>query len=126
MSAKDEKFYKKKIIICWLYFMIYNVCVFCYLGQVAGLQACDHPHALRLPDVDLHFPPQFRPYSGAAAETLDARRPVRRYGTAWRGVALALSPVLVCRKPAKTVGLGDAISATGLIHSQYSPPPHHS
>lgn len=29
------------------------------------------------------------------------------------------SPVLVCRRPLKTVGLGDAISATGLLYSKY-------
>ena len=35
------------------------------------------------------------------------------------GISFYLSPVLVCRKPLKTVGLGDAISATGLLNSQY-------
>jgi len=30
-----------------------------------------------------------------------------------------LSPVLVCRKPMKTVGLGDAISAVGLLYQDY-------
>ena len=30
-----------------------------------------------------------------------------------------LSPVLVCRSPSRTVGLGDAISASGLLHSQF-------
>ena len=29
------------------------------------------------------------------------------------------SPVLVCKRPLKTVGLGDAISATGLLYSKY-------
>ncbi|CAK8676032.1 ADP-dependent glucokinase-like [Clavelina lepadiformis] len=31
-----------------------------------------------------------------------------------------MSPVLICRKPIKTVGLGDAISAAGLLYSGYS------
>ena len=35
------------------------------------------------------------------------------------GIMLNLSPVLVCRKPIKTVGLGDAISATGLLYSGF-------
>lgn len=30
-----------------------------------------------------------------------------------------LSPVLVCKKPKKTVGLGDAISAVGLLHNKW-------
>ncbi|XP_022106357.1 ADP-dependent glucokinase-like [Acanthaster planci] len=41
--------------------------------------------------------------------------------TSWtRGpVAFHFSPVLVCKKPGKTVGLGDAISATAMLHTQY-------
>ena len=30
------------------------------------------------------------------------------------------TPVLVCKKPTKTVGLGDAISSTGLIYSSFN------
>ncbi len=30
------------------------------------------------------------------------------------------TPVLVCKKPIKTVGLGDAISSTGLIYSSFN------
>lgn len=36
------------------------------------------------------------------------------------GVRYFLSPVLVCKQPLKTVGLGDAISSTGLVYSMYS------
>jgi len=35
------------------------------------------------------------------------------------GFLYHLSPVLVCKNPSKTVGLGDAISASGLLHSQF-------
>jgi len=35
------------------------------------------------------------------------------------GVGYFLSPVLVCKQPLKTVGLGDAISAFGLMHSEF-------
>lgn len=35
------------------------------------------------------------------------------------GINYALVPVLVCRKPVKTVGLGDAISASGLLHTPF-------
>ena len=31
-----------------------------------------------------------------------------------------MSPVYVCRKPLKTVGLGDAISSAGLLNSEFS------
>jgi len=39
----------------------------------------------------------------------------------WRNedITAHLSPVLVCRKPVKTVGLGDAISAIGLLFSGF-------
>lgn len=48
--------------------------------------------------------------------TLDPARPI----TVWcRGnVTFHLTPVLVCRQPLRTVGLGDAISAEGLVYSQ--------
>eukprot|EP00053_Salpingoeca_punica_P009822 m.88358 g.88358 ORF g.88358 m.88358 type:complete len:478 (+) comp15181_c0_seq1:159-1592(+) len=36
-------------------------------------------------------------------------------------IEFTLAPVLVCNKPTKTVGLGDAISATGLQFSSYVP-----
>jgi hypothetical protein len=34
-------------------------------------------------------------------------------------IALQLCPVLVCKKPVRTVGLGDTISATGLKYSAF-------
>jgi ADP-dependent glucokinase len=37
-------------------------------------------------------------------------------------VEFHFSPVLVCKNPLKTVGLGDAISSTGLLYSQYYGP----
>ena len=42
-------------------------------------------------------------------------------GISWEEGELefSYSPVLVCRKPIRTVGLGDAISATGLLFSSY-------
>lgn len=38
------------------------------------------------------------------------------------GVKYVLTPVLVCKTPLKTVGLGDAISAMGLLHSEFRRP----
>jgi len=35
-----------------------------------------------------------------------------------KGISFAIAPVLVCKQPKKTVGLGDAISAAGLFYHQ--------
>ena len=51
--------------------------------------------------------------------TLDPADPVTVWG---RGnVTFHLSPVLVCKQPLRTVGLGDAISAEGLVYSELKP-----
>lgn len=34
-------------------------------------------------------------------------------------INLYISPVLVCKRPLKTVGLGDAISASGLLYNDF-------
>lgn len=46
--------------------------------------------------------------------TLDPKHPIHE----WRSgdFECALAPVLVCKHPQKTVGLGDSISATGLLY----------
>ena len=36
-------------------------------------------------------------------------------------INIFISPVLVCRRPLKTVGLGDAISASGLLYNSFVP-----
>ncbi|XP_065133465.1 ADP-dependent glucokinase isoform X2 [Paramisgurnus dabryanus] len=48
--------------------------------------------------------------------TVDVMNPV----TVWRrgNVSFHLTPVLVCKQPLRTVGLGDAISAEGLLFSE--------
>ncbi|GFO02997.1 ADP-dependent glucokinase [Plakobranchus ocellatus] len=87
-------------------------------AQVAGLQACD-TGALTNDLVDLKIPSNFKLFSGDSEREFDPDKPLMT----WRknGILFALSPVLVCKHPVKTVGLGDAISATGLMFSQ-----HHS
>ena len=35
------------------------------------------------------------------------------------GISFHITPTLVCRKPLQTVGLGDGISASGLLYSKY-------
>jgi len=89
-------------------------------ARLAGKQACDG--------------------KGIAAEDLDPTTVELRIGqevlldqekennfnpqvavTSWTrdDVLFIYTPVLVCKKPVKTVGLGDAISATGLMYSQF-------
>lgn len=89
--------------------------------RVAGLQACDtttfHPDLfeLRLPQT----------FSLSVSDQQLSQRVVEVSPVVvWeRGHWLYhLSPVLVCKHPLKTVGLGDAISALGLIHSSFTPP----
>ncbi|GFS18886.1 ADP-dependent glucokinase [Elysia marginata] len=84
-------------------------------AQIAGLQACDIPY-LKAELLDLKIPAKFRLFTGDAERELDPHSPV----LTWRqeGFLFVMSPVLVCKKPVKTVGLGDAISATGLMFSQ--------
>ncbi|KAK3779540.1 hypothetical protein RRG08_045286 [Elysia crispata] len=84
-------------------------------AQIAGLQACDTAE-LKADLLDLKVPAKFQLFSGDTERELDPLRPV----ISWRkdDILFVLSPVLVCKKPVKTVGLGDAISATGLMFSQ--------
>lgn len=84
--------------------------------RVSALQACDtnrfseERFALKIPH-KLHL-------SESIAVKFDPRKP----GISWEEgeVEFYYSPVLVCRKPLKTVGLGDAISATGLLYSSFN------
>ncbi|XP_062590693.1 ADP-dependent glucokinase-like [Saccostrea cucullata] len=84
--------------------------------RVAGIQACD----VESPDPDLvtlKFPQQFKLFSGDKERTFNESQPIMT----WKkdGFHFALSPVLVCKQPLKTVGLGDSISATGLMFSEF-------
>uniref|UniRef100_A0A0B7BIV7 ADP-dependent glucokinase n=1 Tax=Arion vulgaris TaxID=1028688 RepID=A0A0B7BIV7_9EUPU len=85
--------------------------------QVAGLQACDIPQ-LNENLVELKIPLRFKLHSDDKERDFDATNPV----LSWRkdGYLFVFSPVLVCKRPVKTVGLGDAISATGLMFSQFN------
>ncbi|KAL4622795.1 ADP-dependent glucokinase isoform X1 [Arapaima gigas] len=86
-------------------------------ARVASTQACGLQH-IDVTKVVLLAP---RHFHGSHSEprqnlTLDPGRPI----TVWhRGnVTFYLSPVLVCKQPLRTVGLGDAISAEGLLYSE--------
>mmetsp|Transcript_23440 Transcript_23440/g.32756 ORF Transcript_23440/g.32756 Transcript_23440/m.32756 type:complete len:487 (-) Transcript_23440:1027-2487(-) len=79
-------------------------------GSLAATkQACDNED-IQVSAVELHLPLQFNTHSG----TMDAHSGVASWSEG--GLEYALAPVLVCKKPTKTVGLGDAISAVGLLY----------
>lgn len=89
-------------------------------ARVASTQAC----GLRSVDVgkvELKAPAEFHSSHTEPREklSLDPAEPV----TAWhRGnVTFFMTPVLICKQPLRTVGLGDAISAEGLMYSELNP-----
>ena len=84
-------------------------------ARVAGSKACAarklHPSM-----VDLKIPLEFSLHAQSGLQRFDARQPIVSWVSA-ENITLIFSPVLVCKKPTKTVGLGDAISSTGLLYS---------
>ncbi|XP_072051210.1 ADP-dependent glucokinase-like [Amphiura filiformis] len=91
-------------------------------ARVGGLQACNFTTVIDPSKVELRIPRAFSRSVNFAplrreALILDPTQPI----SVWRrgDVEFNFSPVLVCKKPLVTVGLGDAISATGLLYSQY-------
>lgn len=86
--------------------------------RIAGMQACD----VQDPDpdiVDLRIPLEFQLFSGDNKRRFDPE--TSTYTWTIGDYNFVFSPVLVCKQPVKTVGLGDAISATGLMFSQFIP-----
>ncbi|XP_029290649.1 ADP-dependent glucokinase isoform X2 [Cottoperca gobio] len=81
-------------------------------SQACGLQAVDPSK------VELKAPLQFHSSHTEPREklSLNPAEPV----TVWRrgNVSFHLTAVLVCKLPLRTVGLGDAISAEGLVYSE--------
>ena len=91
-------------------------------SRIAALQACDTERfnasefELR---VSLDFPLSVS--DAVLAETVAHITPDSPVATWQRdGVEYVATPVLVCKRPLKTVGLGDAISAMGLLYSEFS------
>uniref|UniRef100_H3CSP7 ADP-dependent glucokinase n=1 Tax=Tetraodon nigroviridis TaxID=99883 RepID=H3CSP7_TETNG len=86
-------------------------------SQACGLQAVD------VSKVELKAPLEFYSSHSEPREKLilDPAEPV----TTWhRGsVTFHMTPVLVCTHPLRTVGLGDAISAEGLVYSELKTQP---
>nr|CAB3220257.1 ADP-dependent glucokinase [Phallusia mammillata] len=89
--------------------------------RIASTQACDDldglkPHKMELRvsgDIQLSAQPDVN----LKPVTFDPKNPI----VSWQRsrAMFHFSPVLVCRKPIKTVGLGDSISAVGLYYSGY-------
>ncbi|XP_071369542.1 ADP-dependent glucokinase isoform X2 [Centroberyx affinis] len=89
-------------------------------ARVASTQACGL-RSVDVSKVELQAPTEFHS-SHAESQvklSLNPADPV----TVWRrgNVTFHLTPVLVCKQPLRTVGLGDAISAEGLVYSELKP-----
>lgn len=89
-------------------------------ARVAGTQACatDTIDASRL---SLRAPREFTTSRSEAGSTivLNPSKPVVEWHR--EGISFHFTPVLVCKDPVRTVGLGDAISAEGLLYSEVHP-----
>lgn len=89
-------------------------------AQTAGLQACD-TNAFNSHEFKLLNPEQFC-VSQTDTSLLKKMMHSRAGCIEWTrsGIHYFFSPVLICNNPSKTVGLGDAISALGLVYSEYT------
>lgn len=89
-------------------------------ARVAGLQACD-TDTFSSGNFKVVNPEEF---SVSKTDALLSKNMMtsRAGWVKWSrdNIIYHFSPVLVCKNPRKTVGLGDAISALGLIYSEYS------
>ncbi|CAJ0919679.1 unnamed protein product [Ranitomeya imitator] len=86
-------------------------------ARVAGTQACAS-ETIDPARVMLKSPLEFSTSQMETGYTarISAKEPV----AVWRngGVTFHFTPVLICKEPIRTVGLGDAISAEGLLFSE--------
>uniref|UniRef100_A0A8C6YBK9 ADP dependent glucokinase n=1 Tax=Naja naja TaxID=35670 RepID=A0A8C6YBK9_NAJNA len=89
-------------------------------ARVAGTQACA-TQTIDASKVFLKAPLEFATSKaeGASRVSLNPKEPI----SVWHrdGISFHYSPVLVCKSPLRTVGLGDAISAEGLLYSEIHP-----
>ncbi|KAG8576276.1 hypothetical protein GDO81_009817 [Engystomops pustulosus] len=86
-------------------------------ARVAGAQACASP-TIDPSRVMLKSPLEFSTSQMETSSTarITAKEPVAVWSKG--GVTFHFTPVLVCKDPTRTVGLGDAISAEGLLFSE--------
>ncbi|XP_040198963.1 ADP-dependent glucokinase isoform X2 [Rana temporaria] len=86
-------------------------------ARIAGAQACAS-EIIEPSKVMLKSPLEFSTSKTDMGPTarVSAKEPV----AVWRkdGVTFHFTPVLICKEPVRTVGLGDAISAEGLLFSE--------
>ncbi|XP_059953042.1 ADP-dependent glucokinase isoform X4 [Mesoplodon densirostris] len=89
-------------------------------ARVAGTQACA-TETIDTRRVSLKAPREFMTSRSAAGSRvmLNPNEPVVEWHR--EGVSFHFTPVLVCKDPVRTVGLGDAISAEGLFYSEVHP-----
>lgn len=87
-------------------------------SRAASIRACGTDGVVSPQDVDLLFSQQLLQVKvGNERFGMNAEEPVTAFElTAKPGVAFAVAPVAVCKKPSRTVGLGDAISSAGLVN----------
>ena len=88
-------------------------------ARVAGLQACD-TDAFTI-DAFKVLNPEYFHITNTDAKLKEVVMSSRTGWVEWTrgGINYFFSPVLVCKSPKKTVGLGDAISSLGLLYSGY-------
>lgn len=88
-------------------------------ARIAGLQACD-TSVFNAYNFKLLIPEHFRVTRAnipLSKKVMNSRSGCVEWSR--NGVRYYFSPVLVCSDPLKTVGLGDAISAFGLVYSEF-------
>lgn len=88
-------------------------------ARVAGTQACA-TETIDTSRVFLKAPREFATsrIGESSIVSLNPSKPVSEWHR--DGISFHYTPVLVCRDPLRTVGLGDAISAEGLLYSEFS------
>ncbi|XP_077173625.1 ADP-dependent glucokinase isoform X2 [Paroedura picta] len=88
-------------------------------ARVAGTQACA-TETIDTSRVFLKAPREFATFriGQSTVIALNPSEPVSEWHR--DGISFHYTPVLVCRDPLRTVGLGDAISAEGLLYSEFS------
>ena len=89
-------------------------------ARVAATQACA-TETIDTRRVSLKAPHEFMTsrLEAGSKVVLNPNKPVVEWHR--EGVSFHFTPVLVCKDPVRTVGLGDAISAEGLFYSEVHP-----
>ncbi|XP_054419924.1 ADP-dependent glucokinase isoform X1 [Pteronotus mesoamericanus] len=86
-------------------------------ARVAGTQACA-TETIDTSQVSLRAPREFLTSRSEAGSRIIFNPDEPVVGWHREGVSFHFTPVLVCKDPIRTVGLGDAISAEGLFYSE--------